>query len=215
MELNVQITGKDMFTLQNNRGFAKGQVVEKIVCNAMEQLGMPFINYTEIPDQIKQGDYVVQVGNELKDVEIKSVSGYGKDKLYVDVYYYNLEGNMVRQYKQRKSTGHSKGWLYTCEADWLIGFNYKSGYMYVIKNFKDLKETLKEYVRLSCLADKVRAVNDLPQYNSKYINPYMSWYINNYDTYKKTLSITFDLTEDSFNTFGIDFEIIKINLIVS
>lgn len=215
MELNVQITGNDMFTLQNNRGFAKGQVVEKIVCNAMEQLGMPFINYTEIPDQIKQGDYVVQVDNELKDVEIKSVSGYGVDKLYVDVYYYNLEGNMVKQYKQRKSTGHSKGWLYTCEADWLIGFNYKSGYMYVIKNFKDLKETLKEYVRLSCLADKVRAVNDLPQYTSKRINPYMNWYINNYDSNKKTLSITYDLTKESFRQFAVDYEIIKINLIVS
>ena len=213
MELNVQITGKDMFTLYNNRGYDKGKVVEKIVCNAMEQLGIPFINYTEIPDQIKHGDYVVQVGNELKDIEIKSISGYDTDKLYVDVYYYNTEGNKVRQYKQMKSTGHSLGWLYTCEADWLIGFNYASGCMYIIKNFKHLKETLKYYAQLSCFADKVRAVNDLPQYNTKYINPYMSWYVNNYDTNKKTLTITYDLTVDSFETFGIDYEIIKINLI--
>ena len=38
MELNVEITGNDMFTLHNNRGYQKGKVVEKIVCNAMEQL---------------------------------------------------------------------------------------------------------------------------------------------------------------------------------
>lgn len=55
MELNVEITGNDMFTLYNNRGYQKGKVVEKIVCNAMEQLGMPFINYTEVKDQIKNG----------------------------------------------------------------------------------------------------------------------------------------------------------------
>ena len=48
MELNVEITGNDMFTLHNNRGYQKGKVVEKIVCSAMEQLGMPFINYTEV-----------------------------------------------------------------------------------------------------------------------------------------------------------------------
>ena len=215
MELNVEITGNDMFTLHNNRGYQKGKVVEKIVCNAMEQLGMPFINYTEVKDQIKQGDYLVQVDDKLKDVEIKSVSGYGVDKLYVDVYYYNIQGNMVKQYKQYKSTGHSLGWLYTCEADWLIGYNCNSGYMYIIKNFKDLKRTLKYYVQLSCFADKVRAVNDIPQNTSKRINPYMNWYINNYDSNKKTLSITFDLTRESFRQFAVDYEIIKINLKVS
>ena len=74
---------------------------------------------------------------------------------------------------------------------------------------------IKYYVQLSCFADTVRAINDIPQYTSKRINPYMIWYINNYDSNKKTLSITFDLSRESFRQFAVDYEIIKINLKVS
>ena len=39
--------------------------------------------------------------------------------------------------------------------------------------------------------------------------------INNYDSNKKTLSITFDLSRESIRQFAVDYEIIKINLKVS
>ena len=91
MSLDIQITREDKITLDNDRGWKKGQVVEKIVRSAMAQLNMPFIPYTELPDQIKQGDYVVQAYGELKDTEVKSISSYnGVDKLYMDIFYYNL-----------------------------------------------------------------------------------------------------------------------------
>ena len=217
MGLDIEITREDKVTLDNDRGWKKGKVVEKVVRSAMAQLNMPFIPYTELPDQIKQGDYVVQAyGGELKDTEVKSISGYnGVDKLYMDIFYYNLQGNGVKAYKQLKSTGHEFGWLYTCNADWLIGYNYRSGNMYIIKNFQHLKEVVKHNVRLSCYGDKVRAVEGLEQRTTRKLSPHMNWYINKYDKSKETLAVTFDLTLPAFVTYDIDCQIIKINLIVS
>lgn len=217
MGLDIEITREDKVTLDNDRGWKKGQVVEKIVRSAMAQLNMPFIPYTELPDQIKQGDYVVQgYGGELKDTEVKSISGYnGIDKLYMDIFYYNLQGNGVKAYKQLKSTGHEFGWLYTCNADWLIGYNYRSGNMYIIKNFQHLKEQVRRNVILSCYGDKVRAIEGLEQRITRKLNPWMNWYINKNDKSKQTLTVTLDLTMQAFVAFGIDCQIIKINLIVS
>lgn len=215
MGLDIQITREDKVTLDNDRGWKKGKVVEKVVRSAMAQLNMPFIPYTELPDQIKQGDYVVQVGDKLINTEVKSVSGYDVDKLYMDIFYYNLQGNSVIPYKQLKSTGHEFGWLYTCEADWLIGYNYRSGNMYIIKNFQYLKQVVAQFVLLSCGGDKVRALQGLDQRSTYKITNYMNWYINRNDRSKQTLTATFELTPQAFLTFGIEYEIIKINLSVS
>lgn len=215
MELDIQITDRDKFMLDNDRGYNKGRVVEKVVRSAMAQLQMPFLPYTELPDQIKQGDYVVQIEDKLIDTEVKSVSGYGVDKLYMDIFYYNLQGNLVKPYKQLKSTGHEFGWLYTCQADWLIGYNYRSGNMYIIKNFQHLKQVVAQFVLRSCCGDKVRVLQGLDRRDTYKINNYMNWYINRYDRSKQTLAVTFELTPQAFLAFGIEYEIIKINLIVS
>ena len=101
MGLDIEITREDKITLDNDRGWKKGKVVEKVVRSAMAQLNMPFIPYTELPDQIKQGDYVVQgYGGELLDTEVKSISGYnGVDKLYMDIFYYNLHAIFIIKFK--------------------------------------------------------------------------------------------------------------------
>lgn len=216
MGLDIQITREDKITLDTDRGWKKGQVVEKIVRSAMAQLYMPFLRYTELPDQIKQGDYIVQNNGELVDVEVKSISGYnGVDRLYMDIFYYNLLGNGVKAYKQLKSTGHEFGWLYTSNADWLIGYNYRSGNMYIIKNFQHLKEQVRHNVILSCYGDKVRAIEGLEQRTTHKLSPHMNWYINKNDKSKQTLTVTFDLTLPAFVAYDIDCVIIKINLIVS
>lgn len=168
--------------MNDNENIRRDEAVVMLIL-ANESLDPTFITDGK---QITHGDIEINVNNEFKYVEVKSMTWFRKDKFYyipLDIIYYKRSekvrsDNAIHEiaynccnrpllYKQG-STDDSVGWFpHLTETDYLIGIHFDEndssiGHIKVIKNFKTFRANVmkmlgKEDERYACLSVQYKA----------------------------------------------------------
>lgn len=214
MELKVRLTKKQWLDLGNGRiksDRAKGKVIEDIVKDILYQLGyIKVYKNKELQDQVYEGDLrAIDENEEVTRIEVKSSHRfYTKDKQAIDYKYFKKGTHATVIYVQ-KTTNTNLGWLYSNCADMLICFNTDSSTMYIIDNYKKLKENITEKIE---------------KYESKLKNGTKTWYLRGHnncihkylegsvkkDSCKESLIVNLELSKEAIEYFGGDLFVINV-----
>ena len=152
--------------------------------------------------------------NKFYNIEVKSSHSYNNsDKLGIDIEYFNFRNGKIIPYIQ-KSSNSNKGWLYISQADFLICYNVESSKLYIIKQFKKLKQQIQEEIEnhelyLSIFAGGI--IGLWTEEKLKNINKYLSCGVKK-DTNKYTRVVFLELSEESLNYYNIKYDIINVEI---
>lgn len=211
MELKVKLTKKQVSDLESGcTDKRKGEIIEDIAKDILYQLGyVKVYKNKELQSQIFEGDIrAIDENEEVTRIEVKSSHRYYKDKQAFDYKYFEKGSGALIKYIQ-KTTNTNLGWLYSNTADMLICYNKCSRKLYIINNYKKLKENILEKVEMyeSKLAKRSRTWY-LRGHNN-WIDKYLEGSVKK-DNCKESLIVNLELSEKAIKYYGGDLFVIDV-----
>lgn len=238
--MNIFISEEEIRELMKlfgeNENNYTGKRNECIIKKSFEQQGYE-VNMIDSKDNINYGDMVINKDNDSKIIEVKSANRF--DYACLDVKYtskyvtndrgYTLfyKGESIKlpedklgivPYNQ-STTGNSAGFIYNKNYEqlvfltknsikriWILDGQY---FLQISRNIISelvAKYNFEEFRKEWYDSDIFETSIELDEY------PYIKFWTNKHDEYKDTYTICFKLSEEAFRYYGIDFDVVDLNI---